>query len=102
MKGNVHKWRPTIFDPKDATEIIVLGTSFAFILHGKSETSSISFHQSKYSYIFELCHIRIAKTDKPSIMVHFNAFWGRIIKIYDATNMPEQFFFVSNFKNMPF
>jgi hypothetical protein len=35
--------------PKDADEIMVLGTSFAIILHGKSDISSTSFPQSKYS-----------------------------------------------------
>jgi hypothetical protein len=29
--------------------MMVLGTSFASILHGKSEILSTSFHQSKYS-----------------------------------------------------
>jgi hypothetical protein len=35
--------------PKDANEMMVLGTSFASILHGKSEILSTSFHQLKYS-----------------------------------------------------
>ena len=35
--------------PKDANEIMVLGTLFALILLGKNENSSTSIHQSKYS-----------------------------------------------------
>jgi len=35
--------------PKDANEIMALGTSFAFILHKKNEISSIAFPQQKYS-----------------------------------------------------
>ena len=39
--------------PKDANETMILGTSFAFIGDEKSEISSISFPQLKYSKIFE-------------------------------------------------
>ena len=35
--------------PKDANEIMVLGTLFALILCGKNENSFARFHQSKYS-----------------------------------------------------
>ena len=35
--------------PKDANEIMVLGTLFALILRGKNENSSTRFYQSKYS-----------------------------------------------------
>ena len=58
--------------PTDTNEIMVLGTSFVLMLHGKSKISSISLPQSKFSQIFESCHyIKIAKTGKKAKRCNF-------------------------------
>ena len=60
--------------PKDANEIMVLRTFFAFILHGKSEISSLkSPNQNTVKYLnYVTRYIRIAKRGKTSKMVQLH------------------------------